>query len=97
MKEGHHKKPRISAMAEQLGLSDEQKAQIEALEAQHKQDREALKEKYQISERESFREEKKALRKSFRAQLHEILTDDQIGQLKSMRKNKKQHARNSDK
>ena len=90
--DGHHKKPKIMQLANQLGLSDSQKAELQVLEEQHKADKDALREKYNMPDRKSFRQEKRALRQSFKAEIRKILTDEQIKQLKALRKQRKLHA-----
>lgn len=83
------KRPSISEMAEQLAMDANQVAQLQALEAQMLLDRDAIKNKYTLAERKQAREEMKTLRDSFRLQLAEILTEEQLDELKALRKDKR--------
>ncbi len=86
---GHHKKQSILKMADELALTDTQKESIQLLEAQFKADKTAMRESNQDADRETKREAKRALRDSFKAQVNDILTDEQEAKLEELKKNRK--------
>lgn len=70
----------IENIKTELGLTDEQATQFEALKKAHHQEMRALKSSEEAPDREKI----KALRKNHRAQMSEILSPDQLEKLKEM-------------
>lgn len=71
-------------MAEELGLTDAQRAQIQDLARQEKSELDALRANTALT-KEARHEQKKALREKYRAQRHALLTPEQQAKAEKMR------------
>lgn len=78
---------RIKMMVEQLGLSEEQKAQLAPLVKAEIEEMKALR-KDGKDDREKMMEQVKAIRESYKTKIHALLTPEQITKLKEFEKNR---------
>jgi len=90
----HHGEGRLKKLADYLGLTDAQKAQIKPILENARQQAKIIRQNMTLSPEDKKTQEKE-LRKSTMEQIKAILTPDQLAKLKAMHQHK--HGGDSDK